>query len=120
MDDGITASAFRAAEGVEDWRVVGDGAHAHFRTGSISAGARFVAAIGDLPGIDDHGPAIDVRAEAVTVRLITVADDWYGMSARDVELARRISAVARDQGAGVRSIGDPDLLSSPARPIPPR
>ena len=108
MDDGITASAFRAADGVEDWRVVGDGAGAHFRIGSVSAGARFAEAIGALPGIDDHPPAIDIRADAVTVRLITVADDWYGMSTRDVELARRISAVAKEQGL----VADPSAVQS--------
>jgi 4a-hydroxytetrahydrobiopterin dehydratase len=108
MDDGITASAFRAADGVADWRVVGDGAHAHFRIGSFSAGVRFVAAIGALPGIDVHSPAIDLRPHAVTVRLITVEDDWYGMSARDVELARQISAVAREQGLRA----DPSAIQS--------
>ena len=94
MDDGITASAFRAAEGIEDWRVVGDGAHAHFRTGSISAGTRFVAAIGDLPGIDDHGPAIDLRADAVTVRLDhgrrrLVRDEFPRCGAGTTDLGRR-------------------------------
>jgi 4a-hydroxytetrahydrobiopterin dehydratase len=108
MDDGIRASAFRAAEGVEDWRVVGDGAHARFRTGSFSKGARFAEAIGSLPGVDDHPPAIDIRPDAVTVRLITVADDWYGMSERDLELARRISAVARAQ----RLKADPSAIQS--------
>jgi 4a-hydroxytetrahydrobiopterin dehydratase len=32
------------------------------------------------------------------VRLITITDDYYGVSQRDVELARQISAVAREQG----------------------
>jgi 4a-hydroxytetrahydrobiopterin dehydratase len=39
-----------------------------------------------------------VRGEGVTVRLITSTPDYYGMSERDVELARRISAVARELG----------------------
>jgi 4a-hydroxytetrahydrobiopterin dehydratase len=34
----------------------------------------------------------------VTVRLITITDDDYGLSERDLELARQISAVARELG----------------------
>ena len=98
MHDGITAREFHATEGLHDWRVVGDGACAFFRTDSFAAGARFVNAIGELAGLDDHAPDVDLRPEGVTVRLLTTADDWYGMSRRDVENARRISAVARDQG----------------------
>jgi 4a-hydroxytetrahydrobiopterin dehydratase len=98
MDDGIMATAFHAAEGTEDWRAVGDGACAYFATGSFTAGVSLVTAIGALAGIDDHAPDVDLRPDGVTVRLITRSDAWYGMSRRDVELARRISGVARDQG----------------------
>ncbi len=34
----------------------------------------------------------------MTVRLITITDDDYGLSERDLELARQISAVARELG----------------------
>ncbi len=97
-DDGISPAEFHAADGTQDWRVVGDGANAFFRTGSFAAGARFVAAIGELVGIEDHAPDVDVRVDGVTVRLITRSTDWYGPSRRDVEMARRISAAARDLG----------------------
>jgi 4a-hydroxytetrahydrobiopterin dehydratase len=78
--------------------VVGDGACAFFSTGSFSASARLAAVIGELPGIDDHAPDVDVRPDGVTVRLLTRSAEWYGMSRRDVELARRISAVAKELG----------------------
>jgi 4a-hydroxytetrahydrobiopterin dehydratase len=42
------------------------------------------------------------------VRLITYTHDWYGTSQRDVEMARRISAVAR--GLGLRA--DPSVVQS--------
>jgi 4a-hydroxytetrahydrobiopterin dehydratase len=58
-----------------------------------------VRAIGELPGLDDHHPDVDLRWDGVVVRLITVTDDHYGLSGRDVELAREISAVARELGA---------------------
>ena len=51
MADPIAPKQFHEAEGVADWRVVGDGACAYFRTGSLAAGARFVHAISELPGV---------------------------------------------------------------------
>lgn len=99
--DGITVRAFREADGTENWPVLGDGAATFVRTRSFAESARFVAAIGDLPGVDAHPPAIDVRADGVTVRLLTTSDDWWGMGRRDVDLARAISALARDLGLSV-------------------
>ena len=98
MTERITARQFHEAVGVEDWRVLGDGACTYIRTGSFEAGARIVQAIAGLRGLDDHHPDIDLRYEGVTVRLITMTDGYYGLSERDVELARQISAVARDLG----------------------
>ncbi len=108
MNDRITATQFHEAEGVEDWRVIGDGACTLFRTAAFAESAKFVAAIGALEGIDDHPPDVDARREGVTVRLLTTNDDYYGMSQRDLDLARRISAVARDRGL----IGDPAAVQS--------
>jgi 4a-hydroxytetrahydrobiopterin dehydratase len=119
MSDWITPRRFHEADGVEDWRVLGEGACAYFRTGSFAAGARLVQAIGDLDGLDEYHPDVDVRHDGVTVRLVTITDDEYGLSKRDVELAREISAVARELGATpepttVQSIQvSIDALSSP-------
>jgi 4a-hydroxytetrahydrobiopterin dehydratase len=108
MNDGITAREFHETAGTEDWRVLSDGAHAFFRTGSLRESARLVGAIGELAEAAEHAPDVDIRREGVTVRLITVADDYFGMSRRDVKLAGQISAVARDQGAAA----DPSVLQS--------
>ena len=98
MSDQITARQFHEADGVEDWRVVGEGACTYFRTGSFAAGARLVHAIGELAGLEDHHPDLDVRSEGVTVRLITITSEYFGLSERDVELAREISVAARELG----------------------
>src|SRR6266545_2000450 len=98
MSDRITMRRFHESEGVEDWRVVGEGACAYFRTGSFAAGARLANAIGELAGLEDHHPDVDLRYDGVIVRLITVAPDYYGLSERDLELARQISTVARKLG----------------------
>ena len=95
MSEPITARQFREAAGVGDWRVLGEGACTYFRTGSFVAGARLVQAIGELAGLADHHPDVDLRSGGVTVRLITITHDYFGLSGRDVELARQITAVAR-------------------------
>jgi len=117
MTDGITARSFHAAEGVEDWRVIGDGACTLFRTGSFAASARFVAAIGDVGDADGHAPDIDIRHDGVTVRLITITGDYYGMSTRDLELARQISAVARELGLSADPSAVQSLLVIPGAPV---
>ncbi|HEX9269335.1 MAG TPA: VOC family protein [Candidatus Limnocylindria bacterium] len=108
MRDHISSKQFREAEGVEAWRVLGDGACAFFRTASFAAAVRFVEAIGKLPDVDDHRPEIDIRNDGVTVRLITITDDWYWLTKRDLDLARPISVAARASGLE----GDPSRLQS--------
>jgi 4a-hydroxytetrahydrobiopterin dehydratase len=97
MPDFITPTQFHAADGVEDWRVVGDGAVAFYPTRSFAQSASFVAAVSELP-IGDHAPDVDVRSDGVTFRLLTKSADGYGMSRRDVDVARAISGTARDLG----------------------
>jgi 4a-hydroxytetrahydrobiopterin dehydratase len=98
MTERLSPKQFHESKGVEDWRLLGEGACAYFHTGSFAVGARLVQAIGELPGVDDHHPQVDVRHDGVTVRLITATDDYRGMSACDVELARQISTAARGLG----------------------
>jgi len=98
MTDQITPSQFQEAEGVEDWRLTSEGATAFFRTRSFAESARFVQAISELQGVEDHRPGVDVRLDGVTIHMITYTDDYFGPSRRDVELARQISAAARKLG----------------------
>jgi len=120
MTDGISPRQFHEAEGVEHWRVVGDGACAFFRTGSFAASARLGQAISGLAGLDDRPPDIDLRHDGVTVRLITITDDYYGMSQGDVELARKISAVARSWACPPTCPRSRACSSSRALRSPPR
>ena len=108
MNDQISPKQFRESEGVDDWRVLGDGANAYFRTGSFAAGARLVMAISELPGFDDNRPEVDVRHDGVTVRMLKISDDYAGMTRGHVELARRISGVARELGLSA----DPSVVQS--------
>jgi 4a-hydroxytetrahydrobiopterin dehydratase len=81
-----------------DWRVVSDGACAFYATSSLGQSAAFVAAIAQIDNLNEHQFGIDVRPSGVTVRVVTLRDDYMGMTDRDVELARRISEVAAEQG----------------------
>ncbi|MGA3354232.1 MAG: VOC family protein [Acidimicrobiales bacterium] len=96
MTERITPRQFHEATGIEDWRVLFSGVCAHFRTGSFATGVALVDAIGTLANEANHHPDVDLRYAGVTVRLRT--HEVEGLSERDVELARRISAVARELG----------------------
>jgi 4a-hydroxytetrahydrobiopterin dehydratase len=96
MTERITPRQFHEAAGVEDWRALFNGASAHFRTRSFAQGLELVDSIGALADAANHHPDIDLRYRGVTVRLMT--HDVDGLSERDVDLARRISAVAQELG----------------------
>jgi 4a-hydroxytetrahydrobiopterin dehydratase len=108
MTEPISWRTFRESAGTEDWRNLSDSACALCRTGSFAASARFVAAICELPGVEDHQPAIDIRQDGVTVQLVTVTEAYDGMSRQDVELARQISALAKEHGL----VADPSAVQS--------
>lgn len=94
----VTARQFHFSSGVGDWRVADGGACAYFRTDSFATGARLVQAISEIPGVGDHPPDVDLRPDGVFVRLFTTAPAPEGLSARDVEMARLISAQAQEFG----------------------
>jgi 4a-hydroxytetrahydrobiopterin dehydratase len=116
MTEQITPAQFHQAAGVEDWRVVLPGACAHFRSGSFAAGVALVDAIARLAEAAGHQPDVDLRPDGVTVRLRTY--DFGGLSERDVDLARGISAAARelDLPAGPGRRPDGPGLDRCARP----
>lgn len=96
MTERITPRQFHEADGVEDWRALALGACAHFRSGSFATGVALVSAIGGLAAATGHCPDVDLRHEGVTVRLRTA--EAGGLSARDIRMAREISAAARELG----------------------
>lgn len=98
MTDQIKIKEFTEAEGAEDWRIVSDGACACYRVSSLAEAARFVDALAGIPALSDHRYGIDLRRDTVTVRVVTLREDFMGMTSRDLELAQQISRVARLQG----------------------
>jgi 4a-hydroxytetrahydrobiopterin dehydratase len=104
----VTPTDFEATPGLEDWRVVSDGACAFFATSSFEESVDLVRAISEIAGVEDHPPAVDIRNGGVTIRLITATAEYMGMTEQDAELARLISAAARDLGLP----SDPSRLQS--------
>jgi 4a-hydroxytetrahydrobiopterin dehydratase len=91
MTERITPRQFHEAAGVEDWRVLGEGACTYFRTGSFAAGARLVHAIRELVGLDDHHPDVDLR--------------YGGDRAADHDHARPLRAERTRRRAGPADLG---------------
>jgi 4a-hydroxytetrahydrobiopterin dehydratase len=90
----ITPQQFHEAGGVDDWRVVFEGACACYVTGSFAKGVELVEAIGRLDS--EHRPEIDLRHDSVLVR--TRSHPMGALSARDASLAQQISRVASRLG----------------------
>jgi 4a-hydroxytetrahydrobiopterin dehydratase len=97
-NDHLRVSQFRAEEGMQNWPVLSDGATTFFRTGSFADSVRLLQTIAAIEGVEAHKPDIDVRPQGVTVRLITAEERWRGMSRRDLDMARRITAAAASLG----------------------
>ena len=96
MAERISPRQFHASDGVEDWRVVFDGAQTYFATGSFAKGVELVEVIGRLADAANHHPDVDLRYAGVTVSLFT--HEVGDISDRDVALAQQISIAARERG----------------------
>lgn len=86
---------FLSADGIEDWVVLHGGPTAVFRVRSLVEAAEVAVAVAAVPGLEDR-TVLTVARDRVTVRLTR---EMWGTEARHVEVARAVSAVARDRGA---------------------
>jgi 4a-hydroxytetrahydrobiopterin dehydratase len=88
--------AFLAADGVDDWAVLHGGATAAFRCASMVQAARLAEALAALPGFEEERAILTIRGGSLTVRLTR---DLWQLEGRHADLARAVSAVAREYGA---------------------
>ena len=86
---------FLSAEGVDDWVVLHGGPTAVFRTDSLAAAARLAVAVAEVPGLQGTQAVLTVSPTGLSVRLNR---EVWGTEPRHVELARAVSAVAREHG----------------------
>jgi 4a-hydroxytetrahydrobiopterin dehydratase len=94
--EALPVGTFRAAPGVEDWRVLGDGAHARYRCSSLEEALTFAASVVAQISTRTRPPDIDLRPASVTVRLPELEESF--LVPGDLALARAIQAIAREQG----------------------
>lgn len=81
---------------LEDWRQLASALHARFRTGDFVTGLEFVTAVTEAAEAADHHPDVTLTYPYVDLKL--VSHDVSGVTRRDIDLARRISEIARERG----------------------
>jgi 4a-hydroxytetrahydrobiopterin dehydratase len=86
------------AAGLTDWRHLFEALRTRFLTGDFATGLELVVAIGRLAEDANHHPDVDLRYPHVHVTLFS--HDVFGVTSRDIELARAISAAAAELGVG--------------------
>jgi 4a-hydroxytetrahydrobiopterin dehydratase len=84
------------AAGLSDWRQLFEALGTRFLTGDFATGLRLVGRIGELAEAANHHPDVDLRYPHVNVTLFS--HDVFGVTSRDLELARGISAAAAELG----------------------
>ena len=91
-----TSTQVNESSGLEDWRVLLRTLQTSFSTGSMAKGLEFAGRIGAVADEANHHPDVTVTYPRVHVLLTT--HDADGLTSRDVEMARSISAIAAELG----------------------
>jgi 4a-hydroxytetrahydrobiopterin dehydratase len=120
-DETLTAAQLAAEEGLDDWRPVLGRLVSRFATGDFVSGLRFASRVTEAAEEANHHPDLDLRYPHVDVDLMS--HDVHGTTARDVRLARRVSAIAAELGVsadpGARTLVELSLDSWDADGIGP-
>jgi 4a-hydroxytetrahydrobiopterin dehydratase len=85
-----------AQEGLDDWRFLLGRLHARFKTGSFVEGLELVTRITEAAEAANHHPDVVLTYPQVDVDLHS--HDVGGVTSRDLDLARQISAIAAELG----------------------
>jgi 4a-hydroxytetrahydrobiopterin dehydratase len=94
----VTAPELAELDGLDDWRYGLGAITATFSAPSFPAGAQLVTAIADAAEQAEHHPDVDLRYPG-RVRVVLTTHATGGVTTRDVDLARTISALASSAGA---------------------
>jgi 4a-hydroxytetrahydrobiopterin dehydratase len=82
--------------GLDDWRKLAQALHARFLTGDFVTGLGFVTAVTEAAEQANHHPDVTLTYPYVDLKL--VSHDVGRLARRDLDLARRISEIARERG----------------------
>lgn len=114
--DMLTGERIAAAD-LTEWRKLAQGLHARYLVDDFGTGARFVVAVGEAGDAIGHHPRASIGSGYVDLELVSddaiYRDDegaehvveW--VTQQDVDLARRITAIAADHGVAA----DPAAVS---------
>jgi 4a-hydroxytetrahydrobiopterin dehydratase len=91
-----TSTQVSGSEGLQDWRVMLRSLQSSFTTGSMAQGIAFAARVGAAADTANHHPDLLITYPRVHVLLTT--HDADGLTDRDVDMARTISAIAAELG----------------------
>jgi len=81
---------------LEDWRKLAQALRARFLTGDFVTGLEFVTAVVEAAEAANHHPDVTLTYRFVDMKLIS--HDASQLTQRDLDLARRISEIAREHG----------------------
>jgi 4a-hydroxytetrahydrobiopterin dehydratase len=84
------------AAGLSDWRQLFEALRTRFKTSGFNQGLELVTRIAALADEANHHPDVDLRYPHVNVTLCS--HDVFGVTSRDIDLARAISAAAAELG----------------------
>jgi len=83
--------------GLDDWRLLAQALHARYRIADFSAGAAFVGAVASAAEAASHHPDLKLTNGVVDVSVCTHEDGLW-ITRKDIDLARKISEIARQNG----------------------
>ena len=86
-----------ADAGLDDWRLVVGTLRARFTTDDFASAARLTQRVGEAAEEANHHPDLDLRWGRLDGGL--ASHDVGGITSRDLDLARQVSALAADEGA---------------------
>jgi len=83
--------------GLGDWRKLAQALHARYSIPDYIVAAAFIAAVARAAETDGHHPDLKLTYGVIDVSLCT-REDGLWVTQRDIDMARRISEIARENG----------------------
>jgi 4a-hydroxytetrahydrobiopterin dehydratase len=82
---------------LDDWRKLAQALHARYRIADFTAGAAFVTAVAQAAEAAGQHPDLKITRGVVDVSVCTHEDGLW-VTQQDIDMARKISQIARQQG----------------------
>ena len=83
--------------GLVDWRKLAQAIHARYALPDYVVAAAFIAAVAEVAEADNHHPDLKLTYGVLDVSLCT-HDDGLWVTQKDIDMARKISAIAKEKG----------------------